>query len=279
MGAGGGPIVVGIDGTQESWAAVRWGAREAALRGRELRILNAVPGTAEAEPMGRAAELVADGRNLARATVPGVSAEAQVVTADPAEGLVHAAETAGMLVIGGRARGPVADLVLGSVTRHVAARARGVTVVVRAGGAERTTEGTIVVGVDGSENASEALDVALEEARLRGARLTVVYVVAGSVPLRSAELMPAFTPEVEVAEARRWLTRWLEPRVRQWTGVAVTPRVVPGNAAGVLCDAAATAALLAVGSRGRGAVRSLLLGSVSQGVLHHASCPVALVRP
>lgn len=270
------PIVVGVDDTPESRSAVRWAAREAALRRVDLRILSAAPRD-DARRTERATELVTEGRNLARSTAPDAPVSTQVVAGDPADALVAAAATATMLVIGRRARGRLADLVLGSVTREVTARAHGMTVVVRAKYEERPGA-EVVVGVDGSAPSAHALDVALDEASLRGARLKVVYAEAGSIPLRSADLVPAYTPEVEIKEARERLTRWLAPRTERRPEVTVRHGVLAGDAAPVLTDASADAALLVVGARGHGEVSGALLGSVSHGILHHVTCPLAIVR-
>jgi len=271
------PIVVGVDGSPESRAAVRWAAREAALHGRELRILTAVPVRDDARLTERATDLLTECRDLAQATARGVRADTRLVPAGPVDALVAAAETAVMLVVGRRPRGPLADLVLGSVTREVTARAPGVTVVVRASREERTG-GQVVAGVDGSASSAHALDVALEEAHLRGVGLNVVYAEAGWMPPHSSELVPAYTPEVEMDAARDRLDHWLKPRIDRWPGVPVHRRVLPGAAAVVLTDASAEAALLVIGAQGHGEAGTLL-GSVSHGVIHHATCPVALVRP
>lgn len=138
----------------------------------------------------------------------------------------------------------------------------------------------IVVGVDGSEPAERALDWAIEEARLRGARLLVVsawhvpaavYGPSGFVPPVSESIDQTF--EEVAAEA----TEDAAGRGRE-AGVDVETDVREGNPAEILVEAAESADLLVVGSRGRGGVAGLLLGSVSAHCAHHASCPVVVVR-
>lgn len=270
------PIVVGVDDSPESWSAVQWAAHEATLRGLDLRILSAAPPD-DAGRTERATNLVAEGRSLALSLASELRTETRVVPGDPADALVEAADTAAMLVIGRRARGALADLVLGSVTREVTGRAYGTTVVVRARQEERPG-GEIVVGVDGSAPSEDALDVALDEAHVRGARLTVVYAEAGSIPLRPTDLMPSYIPEVEMHEARERLTRWLAPRTGHRPEVTIRHGVMAGEAPAVLPEAAAEAALLVVGARGHGEAGELQLGSVSHSILHHATCPLAIVR-
>jgi nucleotide-binding universal stress UspA family protein len=140
--------------------------------------------------------------------------------------------------------------------------------------------GTIVVGVDGSEHGERALDWAIEEAKLRGARL--VLLSAWHVPA-SVYGAPGFAPQLdgrmdkpfedvaeEVADAAA-------KRARE-AGAEAEPSVRQGQAAEVLIDASGDADLLVVGSRGHGGFAGLLLGSVSAQCAHHAKSPVLIVR-
>jgi nucleotide-binding universal stress UspA family protein len=136
----------------------------------------------------------------------------------------------------------------------------------------------IVVGVDGSPESDAALRFAYEEALLRGASLRIVCAWA---PGDTAYIGEAFAPTVDgflAAEhhAEEILRAALE-------GLAPDPAVgveaisVEGQPAAVLSEQSNGAELLVVGSRGRGATASLVLGSVSQGVAHHARCPIVIV--
>lgn len=141
--------------------------------------------------------------------------------------------------------------------------------------------GLITVGVDGSEIGREALRFALAESALRGARLRILH--SWSIPPLTASgigMIPAYhLLRDELAEAaERELDGELEHVGGAPTGVEVERRVVQGDAAGALVEAAVDADLLVVGSRGRGGVRSAMLGSVSRACLHHAPCPVAVVH-
>ncbi|MEJ5254970.1 MAG: universal stress protein [Acidimicrobiales bacterium] len=136
----------------------------------------------------------------------------------------------------------------------------------------------VVVGVDGSAGSRAALAFAAEEARLRGARLEVV--VAWQYPVLTT--MPAFgvLPPVEemAAEAREGLLQFLQDeRLTDDPQLEVTPVVVQGPAAAALIEASKGADLLVVGSRGHGGFTGLLLGSVSQACVTHATCPVVVV--
>jgi len=141
--------------------------------------------------------------------------------------------------------------------------------------------GRIVVGVDGSAHARQALRFALAEAALRGAR--VVVVGSWAVPPLAATgvgMIPAFDLlRTELADsASEVLSRELAEVADAAAGVEVEQHLAQGDAAGVLVEAAAGAELLVVGSRGRGGVTGTLLGSVSRACLHHAPCPVAVVH-
>ena len=140
---------------------------------------------------------------------------------------------------------------------------------------------TIVVGVDGSACAHAALEFAASEAALRGARLRIVCAwdippamyAGGFAPGFDQETLDAFRDNAEtivrteLAEAKR-----LQPSIE------VEARTSEGQAAEVLLEAARDASLIVVGTRGHGGFASLLLGSVSQQVVHHAPCPVLVIR-
>lgn len=138
---------------------------------------------------------------------------------------------------------------------------------------------TIVVGVDGSPASRDALVWALDEARLREARLTVVH--AWAVPLTAyATPYGAVLTDDLIAANRDTANDLLDNLLDDMdtTGVDVQRTIVEGPAAETLLDATKDADLLVVGSRGRGGFSGLLLGSVSQQCAHHASCPTVIVR-
>lgn len=137
----------------------------------------------------------------------------------------------------------------------------------------------MVVGMDGSEHAERALAWAIDEAKLRGARIHVVsawhvpatvYGGPGVVPTASVQIEETFRKAAENAAAAA------VERVRD-AGVDADGNVVEGQAADALIDAAAQADLLVVGSRGHGGFVGLLLGSVSGQCAHHARCPLVIV--
>lgn len=135
--------------------------------------------------------------------------------------------------------------------------------------------GRIVVGIDGSEHAARALRWALDEARIRGARVQPVH--AWQYPYVGVTGFPVSEVAMEgFAEAAQ---ETLDKAVDEQSagGVDVERTLVVGPAAQALLDAAKGAELLVVGSRGRGRFADLLLGSVSQQCAHHAPCPIVIV--
>jgi nucleotide-binding universal stress UspA family protein len=136
---------------------------------------------------------------------------------------------------------------------------------------------SIVVGVDASEHARRAVTWALAEARIRAADVELCHAIdEAELPVWPA---PAAVPSRHELETAGWalLDRLLSDV--DTAGVAVTTRIGWGSAARALCAAGRDADLLVVGARGMGGFRGLLVGSVSQQVVAHASCPVVIVVP
>jgi nucleotide-binding universal stress UspA family protein len=143
--------------------------------------------------------------------------------------------------------------------------------------------GVIVVGVDHSAGAEEALRFAFEEAQLRQVTLRAVHAwqfgyigapsLEGAVAVLGAELDEHRSAAGAVLDA---MVREAIPDAGE---VEIERRVMEGAAAAVLVEESRGADLLVVGSRGHGGFAQLLLGSVSQQCAHHAECPVVIVRP
>ncbi len=136
----------------------------------------------------------------------------------------------------------------------------------------------VVVGVDGSDGSRKALRWAAAEAVARGDDLELVHV--WEAPQAYAPLgLGAYPLDPEpIQEVARGLLEGLVAEARELApGVEAQGELVEGPPAQALLDHARTADLLVVGSRGLGGFKSLLLGSVSQQVVHHAPCPVVIV--
>ena len=137
----------------------------------------------------------------------------------------------------------------------------------------------IVAGVDGSPSSLAALHWAVRQAQRTGA--TVDAVIAWQFPA-TGNFGWAPVSGIDDLDFESFAKHTLEEAIgslgEEAAGVPVQPLVVPGLAAQVLLDAAVGADLLVVGSRGRGGFADALLGSVSQHCVHHASCPVVVIR-
>jgi nucleotide-binding universal stress UspA family protein len=147
--------------------------------------------------------------------------------------------------------------------------------------------GTIVVGVDGSEASVEALRWAVDEARLRGARVVAlhawVFVPAppigdpGMIAIPAGDLAGQLEAETEAARAE--LTDAVARVLGTEPDVEVVQRLTEAEAGEALVEESKEADLVVVGSHGRSGLRAAILGSVSRHVVDHAHCPVVVVRP
>ena len=140
---------------------------------------------------------------------------------------------------------------------------------------------TIVVGVDGSDGGTAALEFAAAEAALRNARLRIVSAWevpaavygSGFTPPMDAGTLDAFGARAQqVADDASATVKKLQPSLE------VEAVAVAGQPADVLLEQGADAELIVVGRRGLGGFKTLLLGSVSQQVVHYAACPVVVVN-
>ena len=283
------PIVVGVDGSQAALDAVRWAACEARYRNTGLRLVDAVgtmPAPRPGDPrvgvlyrealLDEAADAVGEAATLAQRTVPGTDVVTEVLTGEPVPSLVAESERAPLVVLGNRCLGGGAALLTGSVAVALAAHAQCPVVVVRgsASDGQAPMEGPVVVGMDGSIEGAEALAFAYEAASARRVPLVAVHAWQDTVADRVSP-----PPGGQAAFQEENLAEWLASWGTKFPDVAVQRVVARDRPASALLERSAGAQLVVVGSRGRGAFAGLVLGSVSQALLHHATCPVAVVRP
>lgn len=285
-------IVVGLDGSPESKAALAWALEDARLRGATLRVVTAwtapdayvgdtpAPMRPELEEALRGVgdRVIEDAlAEVLKGSDAAVPIERCVVPAPPAGALLAAAADADLLVVGSRGLGGFAGLLLGSVSQQVAHHAPCPVAIVRSRRAG-TKNGRVVVGIDGSEASKAALRWADEEARLRRARLAVVHAWTPRLAVGPG-LMPMPLP-VETVEddVEAFVGAMVADALGGDRAPGVEHVVVQGAASLALVDSVTPGDLLVVGSRGHGGFAELLLGSVSQQVAHHAPCPVVIVR-
>ncbi|MEV4138835.1 universal stress protein [Dactylosporangium sp. NPDC049742] len=286
-------VVVGVDGSPESLAAVDWAAWDAARRGRRLHIVHAYAWPVVHPPLGarRTPELDELVRHAADTIVAAavararaVSSQLPITTETPCEpagaALVHASAWAGTVVVGSRGLGGFGGLLLGSVGAQVAAHAAGPVVVVRRGEpADAVEAGRVVVGIDGSHDAEHALRFAFEQASFRGVGLTTVHTYRWPESTGPGDMLPlVYDTEDLLDDERRALAESVCGWADKYPDVDVRRRTVRGAPAPILRRLSHGAELMVVGSRGCGGFTGLLLGSVSQALIHHAACPVAVVR-
>jgi nucleotide-binding universal stress UspA family protein len=284
------PVVVGVDGSEIALTAVRWGAVEADRRSAPLHLVLAfdrpldhvvgIPGLGEqlrAELMAGARRMLAEAVTAAERAVPGREVSSEVLVGFPVGVLAEQSRRAQLLVLGTRGLGGLTGLLVGSVAVGLATHAACPVVVVR--GADRDPHDAlpVVVGVDATPHNEAAIAFAYQAAAERGVELVALHTwVAMEFAPGLAPLMDwtAIAQEEEMVLAERlagWGAKYPDVPVRRLVG--------RDGAARSLVQLSENAQLVVVGSRGRGNLTGLLLGSVSHAVLHRSHCPVAVVRP
>ncbi|EJZ10811.1 universal stress protein UspA-like protein [Mycolicibacterium vaccae ATCC 25954] len=189
--------------------------------------------------------------------------------------LTGASEHADLLVIGSRGLGPVGGAVLGSVSRTLLHHAR-CPVVITKEGVVRKPHGTlpVLLGVDGSPASENATAFAFSEASFRGVELIALHAWSDVAvfPVLGMDWHQYEQQGHEILAER--LAGWQE----RYPDVHVKRRVVSDRPARWLIDESKNAQLVVLGSRGRGGISSMLLGSVSTAVAESALAPVAVLR-
>ncbi len=279
-------VVVGADGSEHGLAALRWAANTAVAYRLPLTVLHARPDeqalpTLLEEPTGVLGESVA----LARAAHPGLQIRALQMPDSPVRSLLQAAETADVVVLGSRGGEGFRGLLLGSTTMHVAPYARCPVVVVHSGKeggvpfpaeAETGNPGQVVLGYDGSSASNRATAFAFRHADAIGCGVVAVSVEPGRGAPQIEEIDPKnATPGSDTSAFHSPVI----VNAAAFPDVPVSFVEGTGRPTEVLLAEADGAALLVVGSRGSGGFAGLVMGSVTQKVLAHAGCPVAVLHP
>jgi nucleotide-binding universal stress UspA family protein len=267
-------VVVGIDHSEPAEAAVHYAADLAERRRLRLRVVHAFEATQHnvRAAMGWTPELEEALRDSAERlmaqTLRGVATlhpDLDVtVRLDPGPAipaLLEESEQAETLVLGSRGAGGFAGLTVGSTTLQVAAHARCPVVAIRTAEKASPTGHGVVVGVDGSELSESAVEYALRTASAFAEPLVALHVWNPPTLLGLGGALPAVRdPRVVEQEERLVLAESLAGWAEKYPDVPVEARVLRGHPIHSLALESALARLLVVGSRGRGAVRSMVLG-------------------
>ena len=289
------PVVVGVSTEGDpAGTAVEWAAAEAAARRAPLHVVHALRRPFGPAPLGLVPGFVdlaaaeATGVRVleaavirARAAHPGLEVTPRLVSGSPGPALLGQSGDARLLVLGCRRAGqpPHAQRrVPGSLAARLSAAARCPVAVVRRGaGTVRpgAVGPNVVVGVDGTPRYDAAVGFAFRTAQQRGLTVTAVHAWCADRPADlEAVAAPLVTSEAGARDlAHRSLARWRT----EHPDVPVDVEVVRRDPTSALVEEAAGAALLVVGTRGRGPARGAVFGSVSRAVVSRAPGSVAVV--
>ena len=290
-------ITVGVDGSAGSTAAVVWAANIASRRHLELKIVHGLQvaglyygggmtgigaATLFEAVQADGERAVADARALAASVDKDLVIGTELPNDPPVPMLIDQSRHARLLVVGRTGTGGFADMLLGGTAASVVSHAHCPVAVVR-GRRENTVvpeTGPVVVGVDGSPNSEQAIAVAFEEASLRGVPLVAVHAwndITYEDTRGTARILTQ--PETLEEGEQRLLTERLAGWQEKYPDVEISRQLVRDRPRNTLLEASETAQLVVVGCRGHGGFTGMVLGSTSQALVHHASCPVLVVRP
>ena len=286
------PVVVGVDGTESSQRAVRWGAMEASRRRVPLRLVTAFGWPSEryvghpriaknyrGQLLDQVRGELAGAAAIAALAAPHIKIEQQLTVGYPIPVLMGEAEHAVLVAVGDRGAGGIEGAIAGSVALGLAAHAPCPVVVVP--GSERDLPAVpappVVVGVDGSPTSESAIAFAFECASVRNAPLVAVHTWLDRTA--GPTLEPMLDWAAIEAEERQVLAQRLAGWADKYPDVRVEHVVTLDRPAASLLKHAAAAQLVVVGSRGRSRFTARVLGSVSNALVHRCPCPLAVVRP
>jgi nucleotide-binding universal stress UspA family protein len=286
-------IVVGVDGSASALQATRWAVREAARRDADLRLVHVVqpPLLLPTEDM-YAKELADQGRkwlsaarDIALGVAPGIDVHGDLRTGQPGEELVTETEDAQLVVIGSRGLGGFRSLLLGSVANTLAAHAHCPVVVLRGRpvNAPAPEHGPVVVGADGTPASADAVEFAFAAAAARGTEVVAVQawtyegLVDAWAPVPLETERASLLEEIAAVQRRAFEEQLAKPRA-VYPDLVVRGVQYRGRPVDGILQQAEHAQLVVVGANGRHPAWAGAVGSTSYAVLHHATCPVVVVR-
>ena len=284
-------IIVGVDGSREALQAAEWAGARAKINNAQLQIVcaYALPSYTAASMESGFAVIDNDAIRASAQTVVdealthlaklGYHAEGRVEPGDPTAVLVQLSQQADLIVVGTRGTGGFADRLLGATSSALPAYSRCPVVVVPARDTDQqfTPVKKIVIGVDGSSRSRKSLRRAIEEAALWGAQLTAVDAVPMASSAGVLAWLPATVDRESILRDVRDELKTICAAETADSGVEIHAHALDGNPAALLTEFSTAVELVVVGTRGRGGFAGVLMGSTSQSVLAHSTCPVLVV--
>lgn len=283
-------IVVGVDGSAAGKVAADWAARDAARRGVRLTLAHVIaPNDLQmwievpAPPeylrwqSERSERVMAEATAIAERAAENrpLTVVRQVVPGEAKATLIDMSKDAHMVVVGSRGLGALGRRLLGSVSTAVVHHAQCPVAVIHDEDPlmDHPDQAPVVVGVDGSPSAEQAIAIAFEEASLRGVDLVAVH---------AWNDVDYEFPDIEwvdyTARGERIVAECLAGFCQTYPDVTVRKVLVRDRPAHQLLQQSEAAQLLVVGSHGRGGFAGMLLGSVSSEVVQSARMPVIVAR-
>jgi len=282
-------VVVGVDGSDTALGAARWAAEFAAGHALPLTLLHAVPNLdwhffsavppPEIDQHPDRDAVLAAAETAVRSTHPDLAIRRAVVKGAIAKALADASQSARLVAVGTGAAG---DGVLGGHAVRAVNRTHCPVVVWRQPVAKRTGKPLpVVIGVDESKDSTRALAEAFDVAAALHAPLMVVHMweIGAAVGLGYSQgYMDWQLLDLLQTQQRERMDEMIAPFAAKYRNAHVSKVFQDISPAKGLTDLSKEAQLVVVGSHGRGRLADSILGSVSQSLIHHAECPVLVVR-